>query len=582
MSSATPKYPDAFRVGVQQQDRIVERILRMGLSARQQELNRVWAYYCAEQYAACKIGWNGMEVHDHLEKETISRSGVVPPGFFNAAAFDELPLEYRRPRAPMHVVRSVVNKFSSLLFSQRTKPKIEISQDPEAQAFVEALVKTSRLWVRFAQARKFGGGQGSACLTFRFRDGLPIIEVHDPRWCSPTFLDRATGELSALEIRYMYPEEIRDEHGVPKEIWYWYRRVIDGQTDVIYQPAPVGDGDEPEWVVGESAPNLLGEFPGVWIRNTETDELDGEPDCHGMFETSDEIDALMSQASTGALENSDPTLHVADENEMESALKKGSKNSIKTTEKGSVKYVEMTGEGVKTAREIAKDLRSNFLEVVQCVLDTENETGPAQTATEISRRYEAMFDRGDSFREQYGETGIKPLLEKMLRAVIRLGQGIQVGGEIRQATFRVPGNLAAIAQRSVDSPLQIELKWPPWVKATPTDTQAASNAVATARTAKVISSQDALQYIAPFVGIEDPAAALQRLQAETQQEQDALTAQMMTATRAGMPEPGSDHQFGHGRPPNAGQPGGASPPPHAPPTPSTPPELHGEDPHSRT
>lgn len=562
MSSATPKYPDAFRVGVQQQDRTIQRILRKGLSPRQQELNRAWSYVCAEQYAACKVDWSGTPVVDAMEHETIARTAVIPPGFYNASAFDNVPLQFRKPRAPYHAVRLVNHKFTSLLFSQRTHPKVEVDGEPETQSWIEQLLKTSRFWVRFAQARRFGGGMGSVMMTFRFRDGMPIIEVHDSRWCTPVMRDVTTGEVESVEIRYMYPDEIRDDAGVLHELWFWYRRIIDEETDTIFEPVLVEEGDEPEWVPHEITVHNLGEFPGVWIRNTETDDIDGETDCHGTYDTADEIDALLSQASVGAMENSDPTLHIADDNELDGAIRKGSKNAIKTQKGGELKYVEMTGSGVEAALKVAEQHRRNFLEVNCVVLDNDQALGgPAMTATEIERRREAMHDRGDSFREQYGETGVKPMIEKMLRAVQKLAAGISVGGEIKIATFKIPGDIGVIAKRGVDTPLQIELKWPPWTKPGPADTSAAASAASMAVMGKVLSTQDAATYVAPYFNIEDPGAAFDRLQAEQQQAQDAMTAQLLAAARGPEPmPPGGGVPSDRGRPPNAGAPGGASPP----------------------
>lgn len=556
MSSATPKYPDAFRAGVQKTDQAMAKIMRLGLSPRQQDLNRAWAYYCAEQYDECKIGWNGREVLDDLTHETVSRSGVIPPGFYNANGFDEMPLEFRRPRAPYHAVRVVVNRFSGLLFSSRMHPKPTVTADPLLQKFVEDIAKASRLWVKWATARKYGGAMGSVAVTFRFKDGRPIVEVHDPRWCDVTFRDRATGEVEMIEIRYMYPEEVRRPDGVLEEQWFWYRRVIDEVCDVTYKPAPVGDGEEPVWEVDEMVNHLLDEFPGVWVRNTDTDALDGEADCHGVYDTSDEIDQLKSQASQGALENADPTLHIASDAEIDGTIKKGSRNAIKTGEKGQLGYVEVTGAGIKLALEVANDLRRDLLEVVQCMLDNDAEDKSApMTATEVERRYSSMHDRGDLFREQYGECGVKPLLEKMVRAIVKLSTGMVINGEVTNFTFAIPGEIAEIAQRIAVTPIQIDLVWPPWVKRGPTDALAAAQAVAAARTAQALDQESAVGYAAPYFDVEDVGAALVRVQGEAAQQQDALTAGILAQSQGGTPEPPRRPPRAPGSPPTKGAPG---------------------------
>lgn len=518
-----------------------DRIARQGMSPRQQALNRLWSFYKTEQYAARMTTWDGHKVMDELERESIAHTQVVPPGFWDPGGrFDDIPFSLRKPSAPYHLVRVIVNRFTGLLFSAKMHPQISLLGASELQQWIDSLIKTSRLWIRMAHARMFGGAMGSVAMTFQFRNGRPWIEVHDPRWCTPVFRDVATGDMEALEIRYQYPREEYDEKGVIREVWYWYRRLIDVNSDTVFAPAPVGDGDEPAWEVQSRVEHHIGEFPGVWIRNTQSDDQDGEPDCQGLYDTVEEIDGLISQASMGAKENCDPTLAVAS-NELEGqTLRKGSFNALKLEQGGAANYVEMNGSGTDAALKVKDDLRKNALEVAQCVLESER---AAMTATEVERRFSSMHQRGDLFREQYGEMGVKPLLGKMIRAVLALRKGYvdpQTNTVVIQQVFLLPvvGEDGKLHQVDLPPTLEsvddnhIDLQWPDWVELGPSDAQAAAGAVSTARSASMLDQESGMKYIAPYFRIEDPNKALKALQAEELAKQQALMGELMLEQRS--------------------------------------------------
>lgn len=557
----------AFMVGTREHDRQMQRIRRLGLSERQLELNRAWSFFCTTQYESRSITWDGRKRLTPLERESAGRSAVLPPGFYDAAgAYDELPLDMRCPTAPYHIVRVVVHRFTGLLFSARMHPKIGVSDQPEVQTWIEQLVKACRLWIRFAYARNFGGGMGSVAMSFRFRNGRPLIDVHDARWCTPTFIDVSTGEIAGLEIRYTFPREERDpKDGVLKQVWYWYRRTIDAQRDVIFKPALVGDGDEPAWIEETVSEHGFGECPAVWVRNTQTDDMDGEPDCHGEYAAQEAIDRLLSQADQGAVENADPTLEVDSDELKVEQLRKGSRHAIKLEKGGSAKYIEASGSGIEIALKVADVHRRNFLEVVQCVLDSE-ETGGQMTATEVERRRESMHGRGDLFREQYGEHGIRPLLGKLIRAVIAMRRtttgpsanydhatGLRLVPRVMPGAADLPPGLAEFTDD------MIELQWPEWVQRGATDATAAAGAVATARSAQVLDRESAVAYLAPYFHIDDPAEALRRLESEGGATDGAMMGELQAA---------------------GARPGGQGPPApsHAPPSPPAPPDATGSVP----
>jgi hypothetical protein len=518
--------------GTQAIDHQMARLRKLGLNERQLEMNYFWSHFCATQYESRTITWDGKKALTQIEKDTVGRNAVLPMGHYDASGqYDNVPLSLRIPTAPHHLTRVVVRRFTGLLFSAKMHPTISTPNNAELQSWIETLCKVSRIWARFMLARNFGGGMGTVAMSFRFKDGKPQIDIHDARWCTPRFVDVATGEIDGLEIRYMYPVERQQKDGTLKHDWFWYRRVIDADSDVIFKPAPVGEdekaGIEPEWVEEDRDDHGFGECPAVWIRNTPTDEMDGDPDCLGAFPIQEAIDRLISQADQGAVENADPTLGVASDDLKPEEIKKGSRNAFKYEKGASANYIEMTGSGVDCALKVADVHRHNFLELVQCILETEQTTG-AMTATEVERRYSPMHERGDEFREQYGEHGIKPLVAKMIRATIRLSRSM---GTMDQATGlrmvpQVMPGLAKLPKMEEFTDDQLELTWPDWVKRGPMDAQAAAGAVGAARSAQLLDKQSGIAYLAPYFDVDDPADALTRLDQEMGQADSEMMGQM--------------------------------------------------------
>lgn len=518
----------------------LERIARLGMTERQHMLNRLLSFYKCEQYAGRKFGWDGKPYVDALETEAISSAGFLPPGFYDAGSM--FPLKFRRPSAPYHIVRVIVDRFSGLLFSQRRHPHLQVEDDPETEDFVHALVDEARLWAQMSLARQYGGSMGSVAVGFQFVDGKPIIEVHDPRWLFPEFLDRCTLKLRAIEKKYMYPTDLRDpETGLWHTIWFWYRRIIDDRHDIVFAPAMVGEGDEPVWEVEKLVEHNLGFCPVIWGQNLPVqDDIDGDSDCHGILELTERIDALQSQADRGIMANLDPTLHVATDLPI-SEMRKGSDNCVRTEKGGSLGYVEIQGTGPHAAIELADKYRSEALEVAQCVIETPGHAhGNPRTATEVERTYAAMLAKADVLREQYGEHIVKPLVKMMIQAVRKLDEPVldETGTIVRQS-LDLPlkvlrdelGNIIGKRPRKPGSGGSLILQWPDYFEPNLSDVQIATQAAAEAKAAGLIDDEHASKFVGDYFRVDDVSAMVGAIRSNAVQQQAELQSMAMSGFR---------------------------------------------------
>ena len=499
----------------------------MGLSPRQSDLNRYWSFYRCQNYDGRSVDWNGQPHTEHLEAQAISTQGAIPPGFYDAGA--SFPLKFRRPSAPYYFARIVVDRFTGLLFSERRHPDVTIEGDPADEDYLQAIIDVGRLWPAMIQARTYGGAMGSVAMGFQLVHGVPSFEVHDPRWCTPTFEDPFTQVLEKLEKRFAYPDYIRGDKGEWVQAWFWYRRVIDQEADEVWPRVPVYEGEEPNWSKWKSrrVEHNLGMCPAVWVQNTPVqDDIDGDPDCHGVWDMIESYDRLVSQAERGLLANCDPTLFLSTDAE----LAEGSDNAIKLPQGSSANYLEITAAGPKAALEHAEQVRERAFEVTACMPENTTGGGGAVTATEVVTRTSRMLERADILREQYGERGIKRLLDVAMhvcRAQTAAREELYETEDGRPArrmvrsTVRIPdklvkapGGTVRVARKMGTGQGTISLKWPRYFEPTLTDISNAATATAAAMNCGAISRTVAVDFLKNYFPIEDPDAVLKEIEKE--------------------------------------------------------------------
>jgi hypothetical protein len=524
-------------------DNYAEHIANMGMSPRQQALNWYWSFYKREQYENRTTDWDGGERADILDTEMIGQSGIVPPGF---TARPKLPIKYRRPTAPYHLGNLITERFTSLLFSEDKHPSMGVRGDPKAEDYVQALAEAARLWSMMTSVRNHGGGMGSVCVAFMFSDGVPVLEILDARWTTPTWRNRALLDLAEVEVRYQYEVETRGAAGRLRATRIWYRRVINSTTDTVYAPVPVGEGAEPDWKEGKKSTHNFGFCPAVWICNTEpgTGSYDGEPDCAGTHDAIMEMDRQVSQALRSGIANADPLLVAATSAEELPPLSPPDGWQLPTG--STAQFLETTGKGAELCWKSAIQLRSWVLEMSQCVLEDDNsplaQGAAPQTATEVRQRVASMHARAGVFREQYGQRGVLNLLRKMLRAVRVLeARHEEVVLAPRVETDIETGVVTHVTRLIPDakSDALLSLQWPPYSVPTTQETLAATQAAAAALTSKLLDEEAAIAYLAPYFHVADPAALQRRLAKASAAKSNSLASPTINPLGRQLP-PGED------------------------------------------
>lgn len=520
-------------------DQTAARIERMGLTERQLRLNHLFSWYTTNQYDNRKVDFDGKERPDPIEREAIITASYIPPGFYDVG--QQYPIKYRRPLAPYHLARVIVDRFTELLFSEGRIPKLRVLGDANTEDYAAAIIEETDYWGRWMMARKLGGAMGSVAVGFQFLDGEPRVEVHDPRWCFPEFEDRTTHKLKLIEKRWMYSKEERVPDGKGGWKWgsvaYWYRRIITKTQDIVFKPAKVEKGEEPIWEIDfdSSVDHNLGFCPVVWVQNHEVlDDIDGESDCHGVYDMIEQMDLLTSMAIRGVVSNCDPTVVVTSDEAM-SSISKGSDNTVKLKSGDDFKYVEIDGSGPKAARELSAELREAILEVTQTHLQKEGSV--AKTATEVEREFASMLAKASMLRRQYGK-GAVALMKMILRAAQRMAQGFRgEDGQMVKMFLKLPPRVeedeegkVTITPRKLGGGGHIRLTWPRFFEYTLEDVAKATTSAGEAKEKGLIDQKHASGFVGEMYHVDNVSAMLKSMKDEekaaAEAEQAAMEAQM--------------------------------------------------------
>ncbi len=512
-----------------------------GVSDRYRRLDRLDAHYKCLEYSHQETGWDGRPA-DRFE--TISPQVVVPLGYTQPA--QDQTIKEKRPTAPLRLTPLVVDRFTGLLFSIDRTPKVQVEGDADAEDFLGAVWKKARFWRAMYQARTFGGSMGGVLVTAQLRKGRFSFKAHSPKFVQDVvWADPDLKVPAGVLVQYIFVEnrEVLDNKtGMPtgktKPLPFLYRRIIDEQWDVIFEPQQVVGNQLPTLVpdMELSYEHKLGRFPGVWIQNLPSDdELDGVPDCEGAFQMFETIDRQVAQSNKGLLQNQDPTLVVSRDKrlvQMGAPLKKGSENALDVGQGGSATYLEIGAAGIQAAREFVKDLRQSAMDKCQAVVvDPAQISGAAQSAKAIEYIYGPMLEKAGRLREQYGE-GIEQLAEITLELGRTWSDPLQYEGNVKRVFFDLPPKVVKLdedpdnpnpeeGERIVLKPRTpgiggvVSLSWGAYFTETPLDIQMMVAVYTAAYAAQLIDQETAVRKIAHLLKIEDVDGLLRRVREES-------------------------------------------------------------------
>lgn len=544
--------PEPFKAS---DDQLIEFLQQRAVfhnTKRFKTLDRKDAFLKCREYDHQEIDWFDKSAD---QMETISAEAVYPAGTQpSGGAAQDLEVRERRPTAPTRRAKVTSERYTNLLFSERSKPKIIVDQDTDTDAMLDAIRGKAKFWSKVRAARNLGGGIGSVVMTVHVRANKWSYEVHNSKFCTPVWKDPRDRSLSALLIMYRTQKEeneLNDKKQIvgTKLVDYLCRRIITENREIVYKEMRFDDvinNPGGSWIIDEGldVEHGLGRFPGVWIQNTavENDDGDGESDCDGAYQAIDTNDRLISQAVYGSLGNMDPTVVTSTDpkavqqiNALQGGLAKGSKFAIETGVGGSAEYMEMSGGGITSGMALSDKLEAQIDVITGVVIPDDATMAAAQSAEALELRFAPMLAKAADLREQYGE------------AIVELMQITELIARkfLSQPAMQLPPDAAGnprIGQWQFDLPLRktkvtrgddmvdvsephklgvggyISLEWGPWFPPTEGDKGSVIRNSAAAVAARFVTQLSGARRVAPFFGVQDVEGEVSQALQEAKQD----------------------------------------------------------------
>lgn len=503
-------------------------------SERAASLASLSSYYYGTQYNKLKFTWDGHhEGHGDAD---------IKPGW-------HVPLSRRKPSARIDIPRMIVGRLTAMMLGEDGWPDVRVEGDDDAQDYVAALSRESKLQSKFGELRDRGGSCGTAVASFSFVNGKPRVAVHDAAHINVLeWADRY--EKRPARVLEVYPfEKTVILEGRPKKKTYYYARYWDMDSETIWDPIPEEDAKAGTWggLPRKTVVHGYNNCPVYWCQNRpDSMNEDGYSDYYNLTDDFDGINRLMSATMKGTIANVDPTLIIKDDpSNNPGNLRKGSENAIFS--KGGAEYLELRGDSIKTSIELAKSIQQTTLDAASVLIpDIEYISARAQSAAALRMVYQPMVSQCDILRIQYGEF-LKQILSGMLAASKMIentppGPVEAVNGQLIQQkptvnlspriTYKESESgqreVAAISPRNPGSSEFITLHWPVYFKPTHQDLQMTIDGV-TAAIDKTISQRSAVQATATMFGITDIDQELKDIEADKQRDVE-LQGQLAEAT----------------------------------------------------
>lgn len=223
---------------------------------------------------------------------------------------------------------------------------------------------------------------------------------------------------------------------------------------------------------------------------------------------------------------------------MPSEIRKGTGNGVSIAQSAELKYLEISGAGIDLAMKHFEAARDNFFEEAECVETFGKNDAPPQTAFEVSAKLGPQQSKQALLREQYGQHGVRPLLEMAVgveRALNARGEGMVL--EPRVVKPKADGEEETVEQVQLGPGGFIEVNWPPISRPTPSEVGAATTAAVAAVQGAVIDEELALQYLAPYFGADDVHALKIRMTKAKEEREKQAAAQGLPLPAPGQKPP---------------------------------------------
>lgn len=430
-------------------------------------------------------------------------------------------------------------------------PALTVEDAKDLETFAQALVHAARLDRCTGEYTRHALITTSCAVILGTRGGHLTYFVEHGKHCTPTFDPDCPRRVKQLEIVYQYEQEESTGTLAVRRVMYWFRRVIDEQSDTVYKPVPVRPGVTPDWVVDStrSVVHGLGFCPVVWIRTLplSADAIDGQPVIDpSLYPLLSRINYIYTQTSRAIEYSLDPqwirkNVSKASRDELQrNPAKIWDIEDSGPERKADLTLVEAKGSGPDAAAKHLLDMRNRFLEAVGVVLsDPEKVAGKNLSGVVIEYIYAPMIALASDLRKDLGDDGFCDLLNLALRICVvesDKGKDVWIPGLPKAVKLM---KRAQLRGDWLDFP--ITLQWGRYFSPNAQDVQFAVAAANLAKQGGIVSKAAATRFVSDYFEITNIDAETEQIDAERDEEdkRQAKLAPPNVPTKPQVPPPPS-------------------------------------------
>lgn len=400
-----------------------------------------------------------------------------------------IPVADRAPSVRYGLCRMAVEDSVSLLFGDGHFPGVQCDNEDTREAITDLIRETHLDRVMTEAAIR--GSVGSIAIRLRVLKQRVFFDVFDTLYLTPKYDPEAPDVLVGIVERYRVKGDELAARGyvIPDDCMradYWFSREWDENTETWWLPilcADAADGKKPKVDKARTVKHSLGFCPWVWIKNLPGgDEIDGLCTFRPAIETQIEIEYQLSLGARALKYSSSPTL-LLKEPSGSSQVAIAAGDTIVVDKEGDGKWLEIDGGASEAVREYVRLLREVALESIHGNRSNADKVSAAQSGRALELLHQPLIWLADKLRLTYGECGLLPLLNLVVRAAQRY-------------PLRVAGKAVKL---SADNPLS--LSWPRWFPATASDRSSDAGTLRTLTQAGLMSEQTAIRQIVPVYDI---------------------------------------------------------------------------------
>jgi len=411
-----------------------------------------------------------------------------------------VPVRDRSPRVQYSFAQVLASRLASKLVGSRTFPMLKVEDDPDTEAFIQAIIKVSRLKAYIVEPIRRMLVCGSSFMRFYVTQGQFKIQCYLSKWCYPEF-DPA-GNLESIRIQYVFEDEAdRDEKGNAKK--KWYKLELGKQSDVLYDSPEFTGETDPKFKAINTVPHNLGFVQGEWLKSTEkNNSIDGDSLVEPVMGFIDELNYSLSQSAMAVQYNQDPQLAInaMEEDEIEKLIRSSTK-AWNLGREGEAKFLEAGMSGVQAAVELRDKMRLSVQDVTRIImLDPEKMTSTAQSGKAMEVLHGPMIELIEELR---------PMLEKSISLFVlkMAATNMLLFEQGASAPIPMPDGYAPQS-------LDITVSWPEIFPPTMEDLRTKVGIAVQVASGSIISRETMMKWLAKDFGVENIEEELAKVAAQ--------------------------------------------------------------------